>query len=177
MQNNTFKQQFLLNPNITYLNFGSFGACPRPVFEEYQKFQLELETEPVQFIAVKGLEYLKKSRQALAEYVNCHADDLVYVTNPSYAINIVAKNFMLNAGDEILSTNLEYGALDRTWKYYCKKAGANYVQQHIELPLVSKEKFIEDFFKGLSNKTKAIFISHITSTTALIFPVKEICEI
>jgi isopenicillin-N epimerase len=123
------------------------------------------------------LEYIKKSREALAQYINCNADDLVYTTNPSYAVNIIAKNFKLNAGDEILSTDLEYGALDRTWSYYCKKAGAKYIQQHIELPLVSKEKFIEDFFKGLTPKTKAIFISQITSTTALIFPVKEICEI
>ncbi len=177
MQNTNLKSQFLLNPAITFLNFGSFGACPKPVFEEYQKYQLELETEPVQFIAVNGIEYLKRSREALAQYINCNADDVVYVVNPSYAVNIIAKNLKLNAGDEILSTNLEYGALDRTWNYYCRKAGAKYVRQPIELPLVSKEKFIEDFFKGLTPKTKAIFISQITSATALIFPVKEICEI
>ena len=120
---------------------------------------------------------LRKSREALAAYVHCDTDDIVYVTNPSYAVNIVAKSFKLNPGDEVLSTNIEYGACDRTWNYYCEKAGAKYVRQHIELPLVSKEKFIEDFFKGLSSKTKAIFISHITSTTALKFPVKEICAI
>ncbi|HTA27310.1 MAG TPA: aminotransferase class V-fold PLP-dependent enzyme [Bacteroidia bacterium] len=177
MPTNNLQSQFLLNPDITYLNFGSFGACPKPIFEEYQKYQLELEREPVQFITVNGLEYLDKSRKALAQYINCNADDLVYTTNPSYAVNIVAKNFKLNAGDEILSTNFEYGALDRTWNYYCKKAGAKFVRQAIALPLVSKEKFIEDFFKGLTPKTKAIFISQITSTTALIFPVREICEI
>lgn len=177
MTNTNLKSQFLLNPEITYLNFGSFGACPKPVFEEYQKYQRELEWEPVQFIAVNGLEYLKKSREALAQYVNCAADDLVYTTNPSYAVNIVAKNFKLNPGDEILSTNIEYGACDRTWNYYCRKAGAKYVRQPITLPIVSKEKFIEDFFKGLTDKTKAVFISQITSSTALIFPVKEVCEI
>jgi isopenicillin-N epimerase len=177
MQYNSLKSQFLLDTSITFLNFGSFGACPKPVFEAYQKYQLELETEPVQFITVNGIEYLKKSREALAQYINCNADDIVYVVNPSYAVNIIAKSLKLNAGDEILSTNLEYGALDRTWNYYCKKAGAKYVRQPIELPLVSKEKFIKDFFKGLSSKTKAIFISQITSATALIFPAKEICEI
>ncbi len=177
MQNNNLKSKFLLRPDITYLGFGSFGACPKPIFEDYQKWQLELETEPVQFITVNGFEYLKKSREALAAYINCNADDVVYTTNPSYAINIIAKSFKLNTGDEILATNLEYGALDRTWNYYCKKAGAKYVRQPIELPIISKEKFIEQFFAGLTNKTKAIFISQITSTTALIFPVKEICEI
>ncbi len=177
MQNNSIKSQFLVDPSVTYLAFGSFGSCPKPIFEDYQKWQLELEKEPAQFITVNGPIYLKRSREALAQYINCSADDLVYTTNPSYAINIIAKSLKLNAGDEILTTNFEYGALDRTWNYYCKKVGAKYVRQPIELPLVSKEKFIEDFFKGLTNKTKAIFISQITSTTALIFPVKEICEI
>ena len=177
MQNDNLRSQFLLNPNITFLNFGSFGACVKPVFELYQKLQLDLEADPVQFIAFNGPVNLRRSREALAAYVHCDTDDIVYVTNPSYGVNIVAKSFKLNAGDEVLSTNIEYGACDRTWNYYCEKAGAKYVRQHIELPLVSKEKFIEDFFKGLSSKTKAIFISHITSTTALKFPVKEICAI
>jgi isopenicillin-N epimerase len=176
MDNAHLRSQFLIRNDITYLNFGAFGACPKPVFEDYQKWQLELETEPTQFMSVNGPEYLKKSREALARYIHCNADDLVYVTNPSYGINIIAKSLQLNAGDEVLSTNLEYGALDRTWSYYCKKAGATFVRQAIELPLVSKEKFIESFFKGLTTKTKAIFISHITSSTALLFPVKEICE-
>lgn len=144
--------------------------------EEYQRLQMEMEREPVQFIAVNGLQYLKQSREALAQYINCSANDLVYVTNPSYGINIIAKSFDLKPGDEILTTDLEYGALDRTWNYYCKKAGAKYVRQPITLPLKSKEQFIEDFWKGYSPKTKAIFISHITSSTALILPVKEICE-
>jgi isopenicillin-N epimerase len=173
--NAQLKQQFLLDPGITYLNFGSFGACPEPVFRDYQNWQLLLEREAVQFIAVKGVEYLKTSRQALAAYVNCNADDLVYVTNPSYAINIVAKSFQLNEGDEILSTNLEYGALDRTWNYYCKKRNAKYIRQPIDLPVLSKEAIIEQFWKGYTDKTKAIFISQITSSTALILPVKEIC--
>lgn len=177
MENSQLKSQFLQRPDITYLNFGSFGACPRPIFEEYQKFQLELETEPVQFITLTGLAHLKKSREALAQYINCSPDDLVFTTNPSYAINIIAKSLSLQNGDELLSTNLEYGALDRTWNYYCRKAGAKYVRQPISLPLVSKEIFIENFFRGLTNKTKAIFIGQITSATALIFPVKEICEI
>ncbi len=167
----------MLNPDVTFLNFGSFGACPKPVFEDYQKWQLELEQQPVQFITVNGLNYLKQSRDALGKYIGCAGDDLVYVPNPSYAVNIIAKSFKLLPGDEILSTNLEYGACDKTWNYYCKKAGAKFVRQAISLPVTSKEKFIEEFFKGSTAQTKAIFISQITSTTALIFPIKEICEI
>jgi len=169
------KSQFLIDPNVTYLNFGSFGACPRPVFEDYQRWQLLLEREAVQFIAFDGVKNLQAAREALAAYINCDADDLVYVTNPSYAVNIVARSLELKPGDEILSTNIEYGALDRTWNYYCKKAGAKYVRQPIELPVTSKEAVIEQFWKGYNKNTKAIFISQITSATALILPVKEIC--
>ena len=176
IDNSKLKSQFLLNPEITYLNFGSFGACPKPVFEEYQKWQLLLESEPVQFIAFDGIHYLENSRKALASFINCNADDLVYVTNPTYAINIIAKNLDLNEGDEVLSTSLEYGALDRTWNYYCKKNKAKYIRQPIQLPVISKESFIEQFWKGCTNKTKAIFISQITSSTAMKLPVKEICE-
>ena len=166
---------FLLRKDITYLNFGSFGACVKPVFEKYQQFQLELEQEPVQFITVNGPQYIEQSKQALGEYIGCDAKDLVFVTNPSYAVNIIAKSFPLQKGDEILTTDLEYGACDRTWNYYCEKAGAVYKRQHIRLPLESKEDFIEQFFKGASGKTKLVFISHITSTTGLRLPVEEIC--
>lgn len=170
------KELFLLDPEVTFLNFGSFGACPKPVFEAYQQFQLGLERQPVQFILNKGPQLLKESRRRLGEFIGCDADDLVYTPNPTFAVNIVAKNLDLQPGDEILSTNVEYGAMDRTWNYYCGKAGAKYVRQPIQLPLTSKEQFIEDFWKGYSPRTKAVFISEITSSTALIFPVKEICE-
>jgi isopenicillin-N epimerase len=169
------KSLFLLDPEVTYLNFGSFGSCPRSVFDDYQRWQLLLEREPVQFIAVNSLQYLKESREALASFIHCDADDVAYVTNPSYAINIVAKSLKLETADEVLSTNIEYGALDRTWNYYCRKAGANYVRQPIPLPVSSKEEIIDAFWKGYSKKTKAIFISQITSSTALRLPVEEIC--
>jgi isopenicillin-N epimerase len=114
----------------------------------------------------------------LAKYLNCaDKDDLVYVTNPSFAVNMIAKSFPLNKGDEILATDIEYGACDRTWEYYCNKKNATYRRQKINLPIVDKEQFIEDFFKGCNEKTKAIFISHITSATGLILPAAEICAI
>ncbi|MFM1876217.1 MAG: hypothetical protein RL266_1954 [Bacteroidota bacterium] len=169
------RSQFLLNPNIIHLNHGSFGACPKPIFEDYQNWQLQLEQDTVEFFARRGPELLYNSRKALADFIGCHANDVVYTMNPSYAINIIAKSFPLKQGDEILATDLEYGAMDRTWNYYCQKAGATYVQQRITLPVSNKEEVVEEFFKGLTPNTKAIFISHITSSTALILPVKEIC--
>jgi isopenicillin-N epimerase len=172
---NNMKDLFLLNPEITFLNHGSFGACPKPVFEEYQCFQRMLESEPVQFITKKGEELLDVSKEALAGFLNCHKKDLVYVTNPTTALNIVIHSLQLEEGDEILSTDHEYGALDRTWNFYCKKTGAKYVRQHIPTPLQSKQQFIDEFWKGYTEKTKVVFLSHLTSSTALIFPVKEIC--
>ena len=171
------KSQFLLNPDITYLNFGSFGACPKPIFKKYQEWQLLLETEPCDFIAVNGVNYLKASREALSEYINCQADDLVYVVNPTYAINIIAKSLELKEGDEILTTDIEYGAMDRTWNYYCGKKNALYMRNHVTLPVTTKEFFIAEFLKGITPRTKAIFISQITSSTGLRLPVEEICEV
>jgi len=172
----SLQQQFLLKKDITFLNFGSFGACVKPVFEKYQQLQLEMEQEPVDFITNKGLQYLQQSREALGNYLNCDKDDLVFVTNPSYAVNTVAKQLNLKEGDEILTTDLEYGACDKAWEFYCDKTGAKYVRQPVLFPIESKEQFVDNFFKGFSKKTKLIFISHITSTTALRLPVEEICK-
>ena len=168
------KEHFLLDPNITFLNFGSFGACPKPVFENLMHWQRLLEANPVQYIAVNSAANHAVSRKALADYVNCDADDLVYVLNPSYAMNVLARNLPLQPGDEVLSTNMEYGACDRIFKYYTKQKGATYRQQPITLPLTGKQQFIDDFFAGWTERTKAVFIGQITSSTALILPVKEI---
>ncbi len=173
-----FADLFLLRKDITFLNFGSFGATPAPIFDAYQKWQRVLEAEPVQYIVFDGPGYLQTSRAALEGYIGvADKDDLVYVTNPSFAVNMVAKNFPLAAGDEILTTDIEYGACDRTWEYYCAQKGATYVKQKITLPITSKEKFIEEFFAGITPSTKAVFLSHITSATALKLPVHEICAI
>jgi isopenicillin-N epimerase len=169
------KDLFLLDPEITYLNFGSFGACPRPIFEDYITWQYLLEKDPVHFITESGPEFLKTSKLALAEYLNCMDGDLIFTPNPTYALNLVIRSLKLKKDDEVLATNLEYGALDKTWKYYLKQIGAKYIQSEIQLPIKSKEEFLENFWKGFTTKTKIIFISHITSATGLILPVKEIC--
>lgn len=170
------KSQFLLSPDITFLNHGSFGACPKPIFNEFQRFQLELESEPVDFIQRKQPQYLKTARESLAGYVGCQAGDLFFTSNPTFAINVIMRSLHLKEGDEILSTNQEYGAMDRTWNFYCKKSGAKYIRQNISLPIVSKEQIIEEFWKGYNSNTKVVFLNHMSSATALIFPVKEICD-
>ena len=126
------KELFLLDPHITYLNFGSFGACPKAVFSEYQRIQFELEQSPVQFMVNTGMKELNVARESLAGYLTCAANDLVYMTNPSYGINTIAKSIQLMEGDEILSTDHEYGAMDRTWNFICNKKGAKYIKSPIK---------------------------------------------
>lgn len=170
------KSQFLLDKSITFLNHGSFGACPKPIFEEYQRFQLELENEPVYFIQKKQAEYLKIAKESLAKYIGCNANDFFFTPNPTFAVNTIMRSLDLKEGDEILSTNHEYGAMDRTWSFYCKKSGAKYIRQNISLPVISKEQILEEFWSGYTPKTKIVFLNQISSATALIFPVKEICD-
>jgi isopenicillin-N epimerase len=173
---NNIKDQFLLNPEITYLNHGSFGACPIPIFEDYQYWQKALEFEPVQFLTKKREEAILVSKKVLAPYIGCHHEDFFFIQNPTTAINQIVKSLTLKAGDEVLTTNHEYGAIDKTFDFYSRKSGFVYRRQNISLPLLSKEQFIEEFWKGYNEKTKVVFLSHYTSTTALIFPAKEICE-
>lgn len=170
------KQQFLLDNTITFLNHGSFGACPKPVFEEYQRFQAELENEPVQFIQKKAGPYLKKAKESLSKFIGCAPEDFFFTPNPTIGINTIMRSLNLQPGDEILSTNHEYGAMDRTWSFFCKKTSAKYIRQEISLPIVSKEQILQEFWKGYTANTKAVFINEISSATALIFPVKEICK-
>ena len=170
------KSQFLLDETITFLNHGSFGACPKPIFEEYQRLQLELEKEPVNFIQKKLPVYLIEAKKPLAKFIGCDAEDFFFTPNPTFAVNTIMRSLNLQPDDEILTTNHEYGAMDRTWSFYCKRSGVKYKRQEISLPIVSKAQLIEEFWKGYTSKTKVVFLNQISSATALIFPVKEICD-
>ena len=167
---------FMLDPDVTYLNHGSFGACPEPIFNSLIKWQKKLEREPVKHLAFDVYDYLEESRAALGAYINCNKEDLAFFPNPSTALNTVLRSLKLEKGDEILTTDHEYGAMDRAWSFLSKKKGIRYIKQKVNLPIKSKESFINDFIKGVSEKTKVIFLSQITSSTALVFPVQEICD-
>ena len=171
------KALFLIDPSITYLNHGSFGACPASVFQEYQRWQRELERQPVEFLSRRATTLMADARAKLAAFVGANADELIYFPNPTHAINMVARSLSLQAGDEILTTDHEYGAMDRTWHFLCKKVGAQYVHQPVPLPLTTPAEFVEHFWAGVNARTKIIFVSQITSPTALIFPVQQICKL
>jgi isopenicillin-N epimerase len=168
------KRHFLLDPSVTFLNHGSFGATPKPVYKEYQRWQLELEKQPVEFMGRRFTGLMAESRAVLGEYLGTHADNLVYTQNVTISINIVARSLELGTGDEVLTSDHEYGAMDRTWRFLAKERGFTYVNQPVSL--VSKEAFIDSFWSAVTARTRVIFLSHITSPTALIFPVDEIIK-
>lgn len=168
--------EFLLRRDITYLNHGSYGACPRPVFEVYQGWQRELERQPVEFLSRRARGLLAEARAALADFAGTAPDNVVFLPNVTAAVNAVARSLRLAPGDEVLTTDHEYGAVDRTWRYHCARAGARYVSQSIPLPVTTAEAFVERFWSGVTERTRVIALSHITSSTALIFPVAEICR-
>src|SRR5581483_9389781 len=129
------RREFLLDTEIAFLNHGSFGACPRPVFERYQAWQRELEREPVDFLARRVQEPLDAARSSLADYLGCPAQDLAFVQNATTGVNLAARSLDLRAGDEVLATDLEYGACDLAWEWVCNRSGARYVRAPIGLPL------------------------------------------
>lgn len=170
------KKLFLLDPHVVFLNHGSFGAAPKPVVEAAHAWQLRLERQPVAFLGREWNALMHESRLALGDYLNGDADDLVYIPNATHGVNIVARSLSLSPGDEILATDHEYGACDFTWDFICKKSGAKYVRQPISVPVRSEEEIVEEFWAGVTFRTKAIYLSHITSPTALRLPVEEICR-
>ena len=171
----SLKKLFFLDPQVTFLNHGSFGACPRPVMEIYQQWQNRLERQPVQFLANELAGHLAHARQALGQLIHAPADDLVFVPNATHAVNLVARSLQLQPDDEVLTTDHEYGACHFTWQFLSQKRGFRYIQQPIPLPVHSDEEIVEQFWQGVTARTKIIFISHITSPTALCLPVAAIC--
>jgi len=170
------RPEYLLDPGIAFLNHGSFGACPRPVFERYQAWQRELEHEPVDFLARRLPELLDAAREALAGYLGCHAEDLAFVPNATTGVNLAARSLDLRAGDEVLASGLEYGACDLAWEWVCRRVGARYVRAPIPLPLRDSNALVDALLARASGRTRAIFVSHVASTTALVLPVDEIVD-
>jgi isopenicillin-N epimerase len=170
------RADFLLDPSVTFLNHGSFGACPRPVFEEYQRWQLELERQPVEFLGRRLYDLLAESRHALGRYLCVDGDDLVYTENATMGVNIVLRSLDLSPSDEIVTTEHEYGACDLAWQFLHEHNGVVIHRAPIALPVASKDEIVESIFGRVTERTKVIYLSHITSGSALIFPVEEVCR-
>jgi isopenicillin-N epimerase len=167
----SLREFFLLAPDVCFLNHGSFGATPEPVMSAYQGWQRELERQPVEFLSRRLEGLLEGAREQLAGFLGARAHDFAFVENATTAINVVARSIRLAPGDEVLATDLEYGACDLAWDHWCKRSSARYVRQTLNL-----DDPIGSFFSAVSDRTRAVYFSHVTSSTALVLPVAEICD-
>jgi isopenicillin-N epimerase len=159
------KDQFLLDPDVVFLNHGSFGACPRPVFEAYQRYQRELERQPVEFLALERRlpALLDEARVALAGHVGASADNLAFATNATSAVNATVRSLELGPGDEVLMGDDEYGGMELLWEYVSRSTGVRIVR-----------RAFDDIVPG--ERTKVVFCSHIEWTSGRVNDVAELCR-
>lgn len=168
------RSDFLLHKDVVFLNHGSFGACTHGVINEQRRWQTKMEQQPVEFF--RELEgYMFHARTQLANYVAASADDLVYVTNSTYGVNVLVHSLCnaLAPGDNVVINNHEYGACINTWKYFAELRGVEIITAEIPIP-TSQQEVLEIIWAAVNNKTKVLFVSHITSPTAIEFPVQEL---
>src|SRR3954454_1646233 len=165
------RELFQLDPEVVFLSHGTFGFCPRPVFEIYQGWQSELEREPIDFIIRRLPALLAAARAELAAYVGAQPDDLTFTQNAGTGVNMAARSLDLQPGDEVLATGLEYGACDYAWESICAHAGARYVRAEMPFPV---EDVVERLFARRTERTRVVYASHITSATGLVLPIEEI---
>ncbi|MDP6419219.1 MAG: aminotransferase class V-fold PLP-dependent enzyme [Candidatus Krumholzibacteria bacterium] len=165
---------FQIREGIHFLNHGSFGACPLPVFKVYRRWQKELEEQPVEFLGRRAPLLMAESREKLAAFLGTSAGNLVYTSNASTALNTVLKSLRLKPGDEILTSNHEYGAMDLCLDFVAEKTGAKVLRAKLDLPLQSREEVIDAFTDRMSESTRLLFLSHLSSTSALVFPLEEL---
>ncbi len=170
------RQRFLLDPTWTFLNHGSFGACPRPVFETYQRLQLELERQPLEFLDRQYYARLDAARERLAAYLGADVDGLVFMPNATAAVNTVARSLDLRAGDEVLTTDHEYGACVLAWRAVAADRDASLVTAMLPNPLSDVDAVLACLESAATERTRALFVSHLTASTAAVLPVAEICR-
>jgi isopenicillin-N epimerase len=170
------REEFLLDPDVVFLNHGSYGATPEPVFAEYGRWQRELERQPVEFLGRRAEDLMDHARAEMAAYLGCERDDLVFVPNATTGINVVARSLPLEPGDEVVGSDLEYGACDRSWEWFCLQRSARYVKADVSLPLTSPDEVVEAIFAAVTPRTRAIFLSHVTSGTALRLPIETVAR-
>jgi isopenicillin-N epimerase len=168
------KSLWSLNKTIDFLNHGSFGACPTAILAKQQEYRQMMEAEPVAFMIRELDAMLWNSKTALADFVHCQPVDLALVTNATHGANTVLKSIDFKLGDEILTTNHIYNACRITIDFVARQKHLLVKEIPVPFPIESAGEITEIILKQVTNKTKLVFIDHITSPTALIFPVKEI---
>lgn len=167
---------WLLDPEITYLNHGAFGSCPRPVLQFQQSLRERLERRPMQFL-VRDLEpLLDEARSVLASFVGAAPDDLVFVPNATAGVNTVLRSLPFSEGDEILVTDHEYNATRNAVNYVAERIGASVVVAEVPFPLSGPDEIIQAVLAKVTSKTRLAVLDHVTSQTGLLFPIERLIQ-
>jgi isopenicillin-N epimerase len=167
-------RHWTLDPEIVFLNHGSFGAAPREVLDEQQRWRERLEREPVRFLGreVQGL--IDEARAAVAQFVGAAVEELVFVPNATTAVNAVLRSLSFGPGDEILVTDQGYNACRNTVEFVAGRSGARVALASVPFPPASPEDVVEGVLAALTPRTRLALIDHITSPTALVFPIERL---
>ncbi|WP_232317160.1 aminotransferase class V-fold PLP-dependent enzyme [Anabaena sp. CA = ATCC 33047] len=165
-----------LDPSVTFLNHGSFGACPQAVLAIQQRLRSQLEQEPLRFFGREWEPLLDDARSKLAAFVNADVQDLVFVNNATTGVNSVLRSLTFTAEDEILTTNHEYNACRNALDFIASRTGARVVVAKIPFPIKSPQQVITAVLEQVTSKTKLALLDHVTSQTGLIFPIQELIQ-
>ncbi|MGZ4779741.1 MAG: aminotransferase class V-fold PLP-dependent enzyme, partial [Thermoanaerobaculia bacterium] len=168
------KEHWLLDPAITFLNHGSFGATPRAVLEKQTEYRLRMEREPVRFLVRELEPLLDAARRKVAAFAGAEAESLVFVPNATAGVNAVLRSLDLDQNDELLVTNQEYNASRNALDYVAQLAGAKVVAVDIPFPIASPDDVVDRIVSGVTDRTRLLLIDHITSQTALVLPIERI---
>jgi isopenicillin-N epimerase len=163
-----------LDEGVTFLNHGSYGACPRPVLEQQAALRARLEAQPVRFFArdLEGL--LDQARRALAAFVGARAQDLAPVRNATTAVNAVLRSLPLQPGDEVLLTSHGYNACANAVRAVCQRTGAVGVMAQVPFPLLAPEEVVAAVLARVTSRTRVALLDAVTSPTALVWPIAEL---
>ncbi len=161
---------------VTYLNHGSFGPSPQCVREARQTWSERLEAQPMDFYLRQMEPALDDAAERLGQLIGASGNDLLFCDNATVAMNIVADSIPLQPDDEVLFTDQEYGAVMRIWRRAIDRANAKVVVQPMPRPIGSDDEMTAALMVGVTERTKLIVVSHISSPTAVIFPVQAICH-
>ncbi|MGZ8937828.1 MAG: aminotransferase class V-fold PLP-dependent enzyme [Limisphaerales bacterium] len=163
-----------LDPKITFLNHGSFGACPKAVLNHQSELRHKLEREPVAFMVRELEPLMDKARAALARFVGAKANNLVFVRNATSGVNAVLRSLEFKRGDEILVTDHEYNACRNVVDFVAERSGARVVVAPIPFPLANEEQIITPMLERVTHRTRLALVDHITSQTAVVMPLQRI---
>jgi isopenicillin-N epimerase len=170
------RSEWMLKDGITFLNHGSFGALPRRVFDVQTDWRRRIEAEPIEMIGRRGSELIAQAKLPVGSQFGMDPDNFGFVTNATEGVNAVLRSLSLKPGDELLTTTHVYHAVRQAMKNVARSAGAVCREIDIPLPVTSPEQIRDLVLNALSSKTRLLVIDHVTSPTALVFPLAEIVD-